>query len=182
MSLNLTKGENINISKEAAGLLILAIGLGWDFKQGKRIDLDASALPYGEDGKIIEAEVCYFGRLSTLGGAVTHSGDNRTGAGDGDDETIKIDFSKLPANIKGFAITVNSFSGENFGEVNNVSVRAFDAQTNVELAKFDLTEDKSGKKGFELGRVYKHNEEWKFKATGTDVPQSLDAIVAAFTV
>lgn len=163
-SLNLVKGQNIKI---AAGLTLLAIGLGWDAKSGRSIDLDASALPYGENGKVQIGNVCYFGRLTALNGAVQHSGDNLTGAGDGDDEVIKINLEQVPADVKGFAIVVNSFSGQNFGEVSNAFMRAFDGTTNEELAKYDMSEDHSGAKYLELGRVYRHDGGWKFKATGT---------------
>lgn len=177
MSLNVAKGGNLNLDKAAAeagvALTILAVACGWDFKNNKRIDLDLAAIPFGQDGKSISDKTCFYGRTS-VGDYIKHTGDNRTGAGDGDDETINIDLTKVPADIKGFSIVVFSYSGENFGQVSNAFCRAYDASspTKTEFVKYDMSEDLANEKHVVLGRVYKHNEEWKFKAIGEGSPEN----------
>lgn len=170
--INLTKGENHVIDKSTQTALV---GLGWDVNSGNgsAFDLDASIIMLGANGKLAsDADVIYFNNKSHSSGAVMHSGDNLTGAGDGDDETIKIDFSKMPANIERLVVVVNIFEAvsrnQNFGQVNNAFVRLVDTTNgkNEEQLRFDLTEDYSGATGIRMADIYRHNGEWKMKAIG----------------
>lgn len=172
--LSLVKGQRIDLTK-GTGLKIAAVGLGWDV--GDNFDLDAFAIAL-RDGKIKDtpADVLYFGSPKVGGkpvlfnGGLTHSGDNLTGAGAGDDETILIDFSKLPADVTEVVIAVNIYEAnnrrQNFGMVNNAFVRVYDFETKQEICKYDLTEDYSAQTALVTGKLYKKDGEWKFAALG----------------
>jgi tellurium resistance protein TerZ len=175
MSISLTKGQKVSLSKDGASLNRIFMGLGWDVAKkggflggllgggGGDIDLDASCLVFDESGALVDQ--IWFRQLQGVGGAITHSGDNLTGAGDGDDETIKVDLSKLPGSIKSLVFTVNSFRGQTFDRVENAYCRIVDDVSGNELAKFSLSEAGSHT-GMLMTKVYRHNGEWKVHAIG----------------
>jgi tellurium resistance protein TerD len=180
-SINLTKGERVDLTKTNPGLAVAAIGLGWDTNEGNgpKYDLDAFAFALtGGKMKLPDSTSILFfnsprnadGKLSIMNSALIHSGDNLTGAGSGDDETLLLNFSKLPADTDEIIIGVNIYEGaarrQNFGMVNNAFIRVYDADTKAEILKFDLTEDYSAFTGMVMGKLYKKDGEWKFQAIG----------------
>jgi len=182
MSINLIKGQNINLSKEAAGLVIASLGLGWDaVASGKKIDLDASALILNEQDKLAqEKNFVYFRNLKSPDGSVVHSGDNLTGEGDGDDETISVNLNTLPEGTTKVLFVVNSYSGQNFGQVKNAFIRLYNQQTNEEIAKYDLTEDYSVETLVVFGELYKKDGEWKFKGDGVGERISMESFISRY--
>lgn len=182
MPINLSKGQKVNLNKEAPNLKIALVGLGWDIKQydsGDDYDLDASIFLLGEDGKCTkDTDFIFYNNLSS--GGVTHSGDNRTGEGEGDDEAVTIEFEKVPDYVKKIAVTVTIYDavarGQNFGQVQNAFVRLVDKQTGVELLRFDLGEDYSTETAIVFAEIYKHNGEWKFSAVGQGFNGGLEAL------
>lgn len=183
--LNLEKGVNALISKSTK---TATIGLGWDVSgNAKNFDLDASAFLLDENGKVSgAADVVYFGNKTHSSGSVWSTGDNLTGDGDGDDEQIKIEFDKVPANIKRIAIVVNIYDaanrGQNFGQVNNAFCRLVDTTDGKEEEqdRFDLTEDYSAFTGMHMVDIYRHNDDWKIKAIGEGVKGDLQAFFKKF--
>lgn len=169
MAINLQKGqrESINAPK-------FTIGLGWDTNNtstGNSFDLDASIFVLGENKKVLtDSHFVFYNNLITPDGSVEHTGDNLTGDGDGDDEQIKVDLSKIDANATEICIVVTIHDAENrkqnFGQVRNSFVRIFDAGTNTDILKYELEEDFSIETAVEFGRIYKKNNEWKFEAVG----------------
>lgn len=150
MAVSLAKGGNVSLSKEAPGLSSVTVGLGWDVRQtdGAAFDLDASAFVLGENGKVLsDAHFIFYNNKSSPDGSVVYGGDNRTGDGAGDDETIKVDFGKLPATVKKVVIGVTIHEGkerrQNFGSVSNAYARVLNDADGKELARFDLSEDGS---------------------------------------
>ena len=173
MALSLSKGGNISLSKEAPGLTRVLIGLGWDARatDGGDFDLDASAFLLNTSGKVrSDADFIFYNQLKSVDGSVTHTGDNRTGDGDGDDEAIEIDLAKVPAEVARVAIAVTIHDAEprrlNFGMVSNAYVRIVNQATNQEIARYDLAEDASTETALIFAEVYRHNGDWKFKAVG----------------
>lgn len=173
MSISLVKGQKISLAK-SGGLSRIFMGLGWDAARpgflgglfgggGGAIDLDASCLVFDAAGTLVE-EV-WFRHLKGLSGAIVHSGDNRTGDGDGDDEVIHVDLSALPATVTTLVFTVNSFTGQTFERVANATCRVVDSTSGRELASFRLSESGSHT-GLVLARLYRHGGEWKFHAIG----------------
>ena len=169
MAINLQKGqrESINAPK-------FAIGLGWDANSsstGGGFDLDASIFVLGENKKLLSDEhLVFYNNLVSPDGAVEHTGDNLTGAGDGDDEQIQVDLSKIDPRVTELCIVVTIHDAEvrkqNFGQVRNSFVRIVDAANGTELVKYELEEDFSIETAVEFGRIYKRNNEWKFEAVG----------------
>ena len=189
MSVTLEKGQKIDLKKEAPNLSKLIAGAGWDGTSGAPIDLDLVAVLLGDDGKAIpdannngtnlDEAVCFFNNLSLTG--FQHSGDNLTGEGDGDDETITIDLAAVPAHVKEVAVVVASYSGETFDKVANASMRMVNAADNAEIAKYTLT-DMGAVKGVELGRVKRSGDTWEFEATGRTIPGEFKDVVASYGV
>lgn len=193
-SLNLTKGERVDLTKTNPGLKIAAIGLGWDANAGtsSAFDLDAFAigLSGGKVAKPLPESVLYFGspkvagKLAILNEGLVHSGDNLTGVGSGDDETILVDFSKLPSNVDEVLICVNVYDAasrrQNFGMVNNAFIRAYDFETKNEILKFDLTEDYSSFSGMIMGKLYMKDGEWKFQAVGQGANGDINQIAGQY--
>lgn len=180
MSISLQKGQKVSLTKENAGLSNVLIGLGWDEAKRSRggffapkpqaIDCDASALLL-KGGKLYDkSDIIYFGNLQHKTGAVWHMGDNLTGAGEGDDEQIVVDLSRLPAEYDRIVIVVNIYQAlqrkQHFGMIENAFIRLVDGKTNREMCKYNLTENYSGMTAMIFGEVYKHNGEWKFNAIG----------------
>ena len=176
MSINLQKGqrETINAPK-------FVVGLGWDTNStatGNAFDLDASVFVLGENKKILSDEYfIFYNNLKSPDGAVEHTGDNLTGAGDGDDEQIKIDLSKINPQATEICIVITIHEAEsrrqNFGQVRNSFMRIFDAATNADMLKYELEEDFSIETAVEFGRIYKRNNEWKFEAIGAGMKGGL---------
>ncbi len=174
MGVSLSKGQKVSLSKEGGGLARIFMGLGWDvakkgglfgglFGNNDDIDLDASCLVFDESGKMV-GEV-WFRQLEGMNGAILHTGDNRTGAGNGDDEVIKVDLSKLPATVKSLVFTVNSFQGQTFDKIANARCRVVDESTGTEMASFTLNES-GPHTGLVMAKIYRHNGEWKLHAIG----------------
>lgn len=180
MSISLQKGQKVSLSKENGGLSKIVVGLGWDeveqkkagffAKQPESIDCDASAIML-KNGKLAgKADLVYFGNLEHPSKSVMHMGDNLTGAGDGDDEQIMIDLTRVPADYDKIVIVVNIYDAlrkkQHFGMIQNAFVRLVDSATNTELMKYNLTDDYSGMMAVIFGEVYRYNGEWKFAAVG----------------
>jgi len=174
MSVNLQKGQKISLEKEAGGTLNKVImGLGWDAAKKKgffgfgtrteEIDLDASCIMFDEQGKVID--YAWFRQLKTKDGSITHTGDNRTGAGDGDDEQIIVDLQKVPAQAKSLIFTVNSFTGQDFSQVENAYCRIVNASNNQEIARYNLSVQGAHTAQI-MAKLYRHNGEWKMYAIG----------------
>ena len=202
MSVSLQKGQKVNLSKEHAGLAKVIVGLGWDeakpsgggglfgalfgSSSHQAIDCDASAIML-KNGKFTDkTDLVYFGNLKHKSGTVNHMGDNLTGAGDGDDEQIKIDLSKIPANITKIAFTVTIYDAEarrqNFGQVSNAFVRIFNEVTGEEILRYDLGEDFSIETAVVFGELYKNGDEWKFNAIGSGYQGGLAALCNSYGV
>jgi tellurium resistance protein TerD len=189
MPVSLSKGGNVSLTKEAPGLTAITVGLGWDARvtDGASFDLDASVFICGENGKVrSDADFVYYNNKSALGGAVEHQGDNRTGDGDGDDEAVKIDLSKVPDDVKKlvFAVTIHEAEtrGQNFGQVSNAYMRVGNDAGGAELAKYDLSEDYSTETALIFGEIYRHNGEWKMKAIGAGFAGGLAPLATAHGV
>jgi tellurium resistance protein TerD len=189
MAVSLSKGGNVSLSKEAPGLTAVVVGLGWDARvtDGKDFDLDASVFITGEDGKVrSDADFVFYNNKTGADGAVEHQGDNRTGEGDGDDEQVKIDLSKVPADVKKlvFAVTIHEADdrGQNFGQVSNAFMRVINQDGDAELARYDLSEDYSTETALVFGELYRHGDEWKFKAVGAGFAGGLNALAASHGV
>ena len=184
MPINLSKGQKVDLTKTNPGLKKVIVGLGWDvnaFDSGADFDLDAAAFMVGANGKCpTEKDFIFYGNLKHPSESVEHMGDNLTGEGDGDDEQIKIDLSKVPANIEKIAFTVTIYDAEsrrqNFGQVSNAYIRIVDEVTNTEIIRFDLGEDFSIETAVVVGELYKHNGEWKFNAIGSGYQGGLAAL------
>ena len=173
MPVSLSKGGNVSLSKEAPGLANVVIGLGWDARatDGADFDLDASVFLVADTGKVrSDSDFIFYNNKIGGNGSVEHMGDNKTGQGDGDDEQVKIDLAKVPADVKRlvFAVTIHEADGrkQNFGQVSNAFMRVINAAGQAELARYDLSEDYSTETALIFGEIYRSGEEWKFKAVG----------------
>ncbi len=189
MAVSLSKGGNVSLTKEAPGLTTITVGLGWDARvtDGAAFDLDASVFICGEDGKVrSDADFVFYNNKLGADGAVEHAGDNRTGEGDGDDESVKIDLIKIPADVKKlvFSVTVHEAEsrGQNFGQVSNAYMRVVNASGGAVLAKYDLSEDYSTETAMIFGEIYRHNDEWKMKAIGSGFAGGLGPLAASHGV
>jgi tellurium resistance protein TerD len=189
MAISLQKGGNVNLSKEAPGLSQIVVGLGWDARStdGSAFDLDGSAFLLKVDGKVrADNDFIFYNNLKSSDGSVTHSGDNTTGAGDGDDETVTIDLTKVPADVERIAICVTVHEGEarkqNFGMVQKAFIRCVNAAGGTELARYDLSEDGSTESAMTFGEVYRNGADWKFKAVGQGFKGGLGPLAASFGV
>ncbi|MDR2076940.1 MAG: TerD family protein [Desulfovibrio sp.] len=189
MAVSLSKGGNVSLSKEAPGLKDILVGLGWDVRatDGGDFDLDASAFLLKEDGKVRgDSDFIFYNNLRSPEGSVEHTGDNRTGAGEGDDEAIKIALDKVPQDVQKVSITVTIHDAEarrqNFGMVSNAFIRIVNLAGNQEIARFDLSEDMSTETAMVFGEVYRHSGEWKFKAVGQGYAGGLGPLAKNFGV
>ncbi|MDR1349388.1 MAG: TerD family protein [Zoogloeaceae bacterium] len=189
MAVSLSKGSNVSLTKTVPSLKRILIGLGWDARStdGGDFDLDASAFLLADNGKVRNDEdFIFYNKLVSDCGSVEHTGDNRTGAGDGDDEALKIELGKVPSAIKRIAITVTIHDAQNrrqnFGQVSNAFMRIVNLDNDVEIARFDLSEDYSTETAMIFGEIYKHNDEWKFKAVGQGYSGGLEAMCQQFGV
>ena len=190
MAISLTKGQKVDLTKNNPGLKNVLVGLGWDinrFDSGSDVDLDASAFLVQENGKVSgDQDFIFYSNLEHPSGAVVHLGDNRTGAGDGDDEQITVDLSKVPENIARIAFTVTIYDAEsrrqNFGQVANAFIRLVNADTDEEIVRYDLGEDFSIETAMVVGELYRHNGEWKFNAIGSGYQGGLAALCANYGI
>jgi len=173
MAVNLQKGQKISLEKEAGGTLTsVVMGLGWDvakkkglfgFGREQSIDLDASCFVFDDNNNPLD--LVYFGQLASRDGSIQHSGDNRTGEGDGDDEQIAVALNRIPANIKTLVFTVSNYTGQNFSQVENAYCRLVDGQTGKEIARYDLSAQGNHTAQI-MAKLYRHNGEWKMHAIG----------------
>ncbi|MEO5346366.1 MAG: TerD family protein [Magnetococcus sp. YQC-9] len=189
MGVTLTKGGNLSLSQHDPNLRRILVGLGWDVRasDGNDFDLDASAFLLTEKGKVPEERAfIFYHNLKSPDGSVEHTGDNRTGGGDGDDEVIRIDLEKVPATIRTVVITVTihdaSARRQNFGQVRNAFIRVINEETGQEILRYDLTEDYSTETAMIFGEIYRYNQQWKFRAVGQGYSGGLAAMCAQFGV
>lgn len=184
MPVSLQKGQKVSLTKGNPGLTHVVVGLGWDvnaFDTGGNFDLDAAAFLLTNEGKVSnEKDFVFFGNLTHPSGSVQHLGDNLTGVGDGDDEQIKVDLSKVPADITKIVFTVTIYDAEarrqNFGQVSHAFVRIYNETTGEELLRYDLGEDFSIETAAVFGELYKNGAEWKFNAIGSGYQGGLAAL------
>ncbi len=190
MPVSLQKGQKVSITKDNPGLSKVVVGLGWDVNQfdtGGDFDLDTAAFMLTDSGKVSRQEdFVFFGNLTHPSGSVQHMGDNLTGAGDGDDEQIKVDLSLVPANITKIAFSVTIYDAEtrrqNFGQVNNAFIRIYNEATGEEILRYDLGEDFSIETAAVFGEMYKNGNEWKFNAIGSGYQGGLAALCANYGI
>ena len=189
MAVSLSKGQNVSLSKTDPSLKHILIGLGWDARSsdGQDFDLDASVFMTSESGKVPSDDYfVFYNQLKSPCGSVQHTGDNLTGDGDGDDESIIVELEKVPANIKSLFITVTIHDAEtrrqNFGQVSNAFVRLVNHETGQEVLRFDLSEDYSTETAMVFGEVYRHNGDWKFRAIGQGYTGGLLALCNQYGV
>ena len=190
MPVSLQKGQKVSLTKGNPGLKKVVVGLGWDVNQfdtGGDFDLDAAAFMLTDTGKVSRQEdFVFFGNLKHPSGSVEHMGDNLTGAGDGDDEQIKVDLSRVPENITNIAFTVTIYEPEkrrqNFGQINNAFIRIYNEETGEEMLRYDLGEDFSIETAAVFGELYKNNGEWKFNAIGSGYQGGLAALCANYGI
>lgn len=184
MAVQLSKGQRVDLTKTNPGLTKVMIGLGWDtnkYSGGAEFDLDASAFLVDANNRCQQdTDFVFYNNLQHPSGSVTHTGDNRTGEGDGDDEQILVDFSKIPANIDRIGITVTIHDAEtrsqNFGQVSNAFVRVVNEEGGEELIRFDLGEDFSIETAVVVCELYRHESDWKFNAIGSGFSGGLAAL------
>ena len=189
MAVSLTKGGNISLSKTDPTLKNLIVGLGWDARptDGADFDLDASAFMIKEDGKVrSDSDFIFYNQTRSMCGSVEHTGDNRTGAGDGDDESVIVLLDKIPADILRvvFIVTIHDADSrkQNFGQVSKAYVRVVNKDSNVEVARYDLSEDASIETAMIFGEIYKNGAEWKFKVVGQGYAGGLAALAHQYGI
>ena len=188
MSISLVKGQKIDLTKGNSGLKKVVFSLGWDtnrYDGNADFDLDVSAFFTGASGKVTgEQDFVFYGQPQHPSGALIYSGDNQTGAGSGDDETMTIELNKIPSNIEKISFAATIYDAENrlqnFGMVDNSYIRAYNADTNEELFKYELNEDFSLETGIIAGELYRKNGEWKFNAVGSGYQGGLATIARSF--
>jgi tellurium resistance protein TerD len=184
MAINLEKGQRVNV-----GLPKFTVGLGWDANSsdtGVDFDLDASVFILGDNKKILSDEYfVFYNNLKSPDGAVEHTGDNLTGTGDGDDESIKVDLSKINPKATEITIVITIHKAQernqNFGQVRNSFIRIYNPDNNEELLKYELEEDFSVETAVEFGRIYKRNDEWKFEAVGAGQKGGLEDYLTKYS-
>jgi tellurium resistance protein TerD len=189
MAVSLTKGGNISLSKTDPTLKNLIVGLGWDARptDGADFDLDASAFMVKDDGKVrSDSDFIFYNQTKSSCGSIEHTGDNRTGAGDGDDEAVIVLLDKIPADIQRvvFVVTIHDAESrkQNFGQVSKAYVRVVNKDSSSEVARYDLSEDASIETAMVFGEIYKHGAEWKFKAVGQGYAGGLAALARQYGI
>ncbi|MFB4299584.1 TerD family protein [Actinomadura sp. NTSP31] len=189
MGVSLSKGGNVSLTKQAPGLSAVTVGLGWDLRTttGTDFDLDASAMVLDASGKIVsDQHFVFFNNLRTPDGGVEHTGDNTTGAGEGDDEQINVTFGALPAQAERVAFAVSIYDadsrGQNFGQVRNAYIRVLNQGDRSEMARYDLSEDASMETAMVFGELYRSGTDWKFRAVGQGYASGLAGIATDFGV
>lgn len=189
MAISLIKGSNINLSKEAPGLNKITLGLGWKPRvtDGAKFDLDASAFMLKADGTVrSDADFVFYAQKNSTCNSVVYSGDNRTGDGEGDDETIKIELSKVPADVEKVVFTVTIYEHaerkQTFGQVDNAYIRVINDAAPAEIARYDLSEDAASVTAMIFGELYRNGGDWKFKAVGQGFTGGLSELAKNFGV
>ncbi len=189
MSVSLSKGGNVSLTKEAPGLQAVLVGLGWDARTttGADFDLDASALMVNTSGKIVsDQHFVFFNNLTSPDGSVEHTGDNLTGEGEGDDEVIKVNLVGVPQETDKIVFTVSIYDAEarqqSFGQVRNAYIRVVNQADNAEIARYDLSEDASTETAMIFGELYRNGADWKFRAVGQGYSTGLRGIAQDFGV
>lgn len=189
MGISLSKGGNVSLSKTDPSLKNVIVGLGWDARptDGADFDLDASAFMVKEDGKVrSDSDFIFYNQTKSTCGSVEHTGDNRTGAGDGDDEALVVLLDKIPADVQRvvFCVTIHDadMRKQNFGQVNHAYVRVVNKDSNNEVARYDLSEDASIETAMIFGEIYRHSGEWKFKAVGQGYAGGLAALARQYGI
>lgn len=189
MTVSLTKGGNVSLTKQAPGLSSVTVGLGWDARttDGQSFDLDASAIVCGADGKVLsDRHFVFFNNLTTPDSAVQHTGDNLTGEGEGDDEQIKVNLSGLSADVDKIVFPVSIYDadkgGQSFGQVRNAFIRVVNQGDGSEMARYDLSEDASTETAMVFGELYRSGAEWKFRAVGQGYTTGLSGIARDYGV
>ncbi|WP_405823654.1 TerD family protein [Streptomyces sp. NBC_00838] len=189
MGVSLSKGGNVSLSKEAPGLTAVVIGLGWDARSttGADFDLDASALLVNAAGKVpSDQHFIFYNNLKSPDGSVEHTGDNLTGEGEGDDESLKVNLAGVPADVDKIVFPVSIHEaesrGQSFGQVRNAFIRVVNQDGGAELARYDLTEDASTETAMVFGELYRNGAEWKFRAVGQGYASGLSGIATDFGV
>lgn len=189
MAISLQKGQNVSLSKQAPGLKKVRFGLGWDARatDGAAFDLDTSAFVLDANGKVLsDQHFVFYNNPADPSGAVTHQGDNRTGAGSGDDESVVIDLGLMTPNAAKvtFVVTIHDAEArkQTFGQVSNAYIRALNVDGDQEIARYDLSEDASIETAMIFGELYRSNDEWKFKAIGQGYAGGLAAVARDYGV
>ena len=189
MSISLAKGGNISLTKSAPGLEKILVGLGWDVRatDGADFDLDAVVFLLGANEKIrSNADFIFYNQLQSTDGTVVHTGDNRTGVGEGDDEAVRINLAAVAADVQKIAVAVTIHEAEarkqNFGMVRSAFVRVLNDKDGAEITRYDLSEDASVETALILGEVYRHGAEWKFRAVGQGFQGGLGSLGSHFGV
>jgi len=189
MGVSLSKGGNVSLTKQAPGLTAVLVGLGWDERttSGQDFDLDASALMLNAVGRVLsDQHFVFFNNLTSPDGSVEHTGDNLTGAGEGDDEQIKVDLSRVPAEVDRIVFPVSIYEADNrhqnFGQVRNAFIRVVNQADEGELARYDLSEDASSETAMIFGELYRRDGDWKFRAVGQGYSSGLAGIARDFGV
>ncbi len=187
MAISLSKGGNISLSKTDPSLVRMVVGLGWDERgtDGQDFDLDASAFLLNATGKCrTDADFIFYNNMKAADGSIEHTGDNRTGEGDGDDEQVKIDLSKVAADVDKIAVTVTihdaTARNQSFGQVANAFIRIVNEDSGAEVVRYDLSEDYSTETAMVFGEIYRNGGEWKFKAVGQGYAGGLGAMATQF--
>jgi Uncharacterized proteins involved in stress response, homologs of TerZ and putative cAMP-binding protein CABP1 len=189
MPVNLSKGANVNLSKEAPGLTAVLVGLGWDPRatDGAKFDLDATVYLLAENGKVrSDKDFIFYNNKSSEDGSVVHQGDNTTGEGDGDDEQVKVNLAAVPADVQRIVFGVTIHEAEqrklNFGQVSNAYIRVVNQAGDAEIARYDLSEDSATETAMVFGELYRAGAEWKFKAIGQGFAGGLAPLAASYGV
>ena len=189
MAVSLSKGGNVSLTKEAPGLTEVVVGLGWDPRvtDGTEFDLDASVFILGENGKVLnDGSFVFYNNKTSPDGNVVHQGDNRSGAGDGDDEQVNVNLAGFAPETKKlvFAVTIHDADArkQSFGQVSNAYIRVLSQADGKEIARYDLSEDASTETAMNFGELYNHNGEWKFKAIGQGYAGGLAALASSYGV
>ena len=189
MTVSLSKGGNVSLSKEAPGLTSVSIGLGWDARSttGTDFDLDASAIMVDTAGKVLsDKHFIFFNNKTSPDGSVEHAGDNLTGEGDGDDETIKVNLAAVPTEVDRIVFPVSVYEGaarsQGFGQVRNAFIRVINNAGGAELTRYDLSEDASTETAMLFGELYRNGADWKFRAVGQGYSTGLSGIARDFGV
>jgi tellurium resistance protein TerD len=189
MAVSLTKGGNVSLTKEAPGLTAVLVGLGWDARTttGTDFDLDASAIMLKADGKVVsDSHFIFFNNKVSPEGSIEHTGDNLTGEGDGDDESIKVNLAAIPAEVDKVVFPVSIYEAETrsqgFGQVRNAFIRIVNQAGGGEIARYDLTEDASTETAMVFGELYRNGTEWKFRAVGQGYASGLGGIARDYGV
>jgi len=189
VSVSLTKGGNVSLTKEAPGLTNVIVGLGWDIRSttGTDFDLDASAIVLGADGKAVsDKHFIFFNNLTSPDATVEHTGDNLTGEGEGDDEQVKVNLAGMAAEVDKIVFPVSIYDADSrsqsFGQVRNAFIRVVNATGGSEIARYDLSEDASTETAMVFGELYRNGAEWKFRAVGQGYASGLSGIARDFGV